>query len=119
MNNPEGKVAQRLIELEDNAAFTSIIVAGELHFGILNKGSKRLARNLDRILVKLEVVPFTQPAEKLYAEVRLVLERKGKPIGQNDTLIAAHALALDAIVVTDNVRHFSEVPGLMVENWLR
>ena len=119
MNNPGGAVAKRLSELDDRDTFTSIIVAGELHFGILNKGSKRLARNLQRMLQKLEVVAFTEPAEKQYASVRLALERKGTPIGQNDTLIAAHAMALNAIVVTDNVKHFSQVPGLKVENWLR
>ena len=119
MNNPGGAVAKRLTELDDRDTFTSIIVAGELHFGILNKGSKRLARNLQRMLQKLEVVAFTEPAEKQYASVRLTLERKGTPIGQNDTLIAAHAMALNAIVVTDNVKHFSQVPGLKVENWLR
>ncbi len=119
MNNPAGLVAKRLMEMEGAEIFTSIIVAAELHFGILNKGSERLARNLEKMLRKLEVVSFTPPAEMHYSAVRLALERKGKPIGQNDTLIAAHALSLDAIVVTDNVKHFSQVPGLRIENWLR
>ena len=74
---------------------------------------------MKRILEKLEVLPLLQPVEKQYAEVRLALERKGRSIGQNDTMIAAHALTLKAIVVTDNVKHFSQVPGLKIENWLR
>ena len=118
MNNPNGRVAARLMRLADDEAFTSIIVAGELRYGTLKKGSKRLARNLDLMMERLDVVPFEAPAEQSYAEVRLALEQKGKPIGQNDTLIAAHALSLDATVVTDNTRHFSEVPGLKIENWL-
>lgn len=119
MNNPNGRVAARMMRLDDGEAFTSIIVAGELRYGTLKKGSPRLARNLELMMQRLDVVSFEAPAEQRYAEVRLALERKGKPIGQNDTLIAAHALSLDAVVVTDNVRHFSEVPGLKIENWLR
>jgi tRNA(fMet)-specific endonuclease VapC len=59
------------------------------------------------------------PADILYAELRAGLERKGRPIGANDMLIAAHALALGATLVTDNVREFSRVESLSIENWLR
>lgn len=119
MNNPDGPVANKLIQMEGKEMFTSIIVAGELKFGVLNRGSKRMARNLDAILGKLEVRPLVAPMEEHYSVARLALERKGRPMGQNDTWIAAQALALDAIVVTDNVKHFSQVPGLKIENWLR
>jgi tRNA(fMet)-specific endonuclease VapC len=57
--------------------------------------------------------------ECTYAELRAALEQKGKPIGANDMLIAAHALAVRATLVTANVRAFSRVPSLSVENWLR
>jgi len=57
-------------------------------------------------------------ADRHYARLRLELERKGTPIGANDMLITAHALALDAVLVTDNVREFSRVKGLRMENWL-
>jgi tRNA(fMet)-specific endonuclease VapC len=119
MNNPGGAVASRMVKMEGEDICTSIIVAAELHFGVLNKGSERKAKVLERILEKLEVLPLLQPVERHYAEVRLALERKGRSIGQNDTMIAAHALMLKAIVVTDNVKHFSQVPGLRIENWLR
>lgn len=119
MNNPDGAVASRLAKMEGEDICTSIIVAAELHFGVLNKGSERKAKVLERVLEKLEVLPLVSPVEKHYAEVRLALERKGRSIGQNDTMIAAHALMLNAIVVTDNVKHFSQVPGLRVENWVR
>jgi tRNA(fMet)-specific endonuclease VapC len=56
--------------------------------------------------------------DRRYAEIRLHLEQRGKPIGPNDLLIAAHALALDLILVTDNVEEFARVPGLHLENWL-
>lgn len=119
MNNPDGAVASRLAKMEGEDICTSIIVAAELHFGVLNKGSERKAKVLERVLDKLEVLPLVPPVEKHYAEVRLALERKGRSIGQNDTMIAAHALMLKAIVVTDNVKHFSQVPGLRIENWVR
>lgn len=119
MNNPDGAVASRMAKMEGKDLCTSIIVAAELHFGVLNKGSKHMAKSLEIVLKKLEVLPLLPPVENYYAEVRLALERKGRPIGQNDTMIAAHALTLKAIVVTDNVKHFSQVPGLKVENWLR
>jgi tRNA(fMet)-specific endonuclease VapC len=67
---------------------------------------------------RLYVAPLNLPSDKRYGEVRLAL-RQGKNIGQNDLWIAAHALALDAVLVTNNEREFSRVPGLKVENWLR
>jgi tRNA(fMet)-specific endonuclease VapC len=55
----------------------------------------------------------------IYASIRAALEKKGTPIGAHDMLIAAHARALDAVCVTDNVAEFRRVPALVVENWLR
>ena len=67
----------------------------------------------------MEVAPLSAGADHAYATLRADLELRGLVIGQNDMLIAAHALALDAILVTDNVREFKRVKGLKVENWLR
>ena len=99
--------------------FTSIIAACELRFGAEQKGSPRLAGRVDRLLGSFEVVPLTTGVDAAYAVLRAELERKGQPIGPNDMLIAAHALALGAVLVTDNVREFRRVKGLKVENWLR
>ncbi len=66
----------------------------------------------------LEILPLEEPADRRYGELRVHLERQGTPIGPNDMLIAAHALAVGLTVVTDSVRVFSRVPGLHVENWL-
>jgi tRNA(fMet)-specific endonuclease VapC len=57
--------------------------------------------------------------DQIYAGLRNTLELRGRPIGGNDLIIAAQALALEAILVTDNVREFEQVPGLTVENWVR
>ena len=66
----------------------------------------------------MDILPLQQPADQCYAELRVALERSGTPIGPNDMLIAAHALALNLILVTANTCEFERVPGLTIENWL-
>lgn len=78
-----------------------------------------MGERLELILERLAVLPLEPPVEHHYAEIRNVLERTEPPIGPNDLFIAAHTRAVGAIVVTDNVREFARVPGLVVENWLR
>ena len=70
-----------------------------------------------RLMMHFAIVPFEERAAQAYAQVRLALRRS--PIGPIDTLIAAHATSIGATVVTGNERHFSRVPGLAVENWIR
>jgi len=97
----------------------SIIVLTELANGAA--GSARPAQNfaaLHEFLMALEVASYDYTAAMQYGSVRSSLEHKGQPIGPLDTLIAAHALALDAILVTHNTREFERVKGLRVEDWL-
>jgi len=101
------------------AVVTSAIVLCELRFGLQRKPNPRLSIALERILTALEVLPFDVDAVTCYADLRASLQQLGTPIGPNDTLIAAHALALGATLVTDNETEFRRVPGLQVENWLR
>lgn len=96
----------------------SIVTAAELKFGLANKYSAKLAQRLDSLFEIVEIIGFEQPADKHYADIRAYLARVGRPIGSNDLLIAAHARSLDIVLVTDNVREFSRVPNLRVENWL-
>jgi tRNA(fMet)-specific endonuclease VapC len=96
----------------------SRIVASELRFGAAKIRSKRLTAQLEAVLFVLEILPLEEPADRRCGELRVHLERQGTPIGPNDMLIAAHALAVGLTVVTDSVRVFSRVPGLHVENWL-
>lgn len=67
----------------------------------------------------LPVLPLDAPADLRYGELRELLERLDTPIGSNDLLIAAQTLALDCILVTDNIREFSRIQELKLENWLR
>ena len=118
IRNPQGPVAQRISSAGESAVCTSIIVAAELRFGAKKSGSLKLAGRVDLILSALIILPLKSPADRHYGEVRHQLARQGKPIGPNDLLIAAQALALNLTVVTANVQEFSRVPGLGVEDWL-
>jgi tRNA(fMet)-specific endonuclease VapC len=83
------------------------------------RGSRRLTRHVEAILGALTIRPLESDVESIYAAIRVPLEKKGTPIGAHDMLIAAHARAIDAVCVTDNVAEFKRVPALKVENWLR
>lgn len=119
VRNPQGRAAAKIAEVGEDAVATSIIVAAELRYGALKKGATRLAEQLDVILSAFEVLPLETPAEAAYASARVALEAAGTPIGGNDLLIAAQALALDLVVVTNNEREFGRVGGLRIENWLK
>ncbi len=119
VRRPQGRVAAKIAELGEEAVATSVIVAAELRYGAAKKGSARLTHQLEAVLGALEALPLEPPADVAYAEARVALEAKGTPIGANDLLIAAQALASGCVLVTDNGREFRRVRGLRVENWLR
>jgi tRNA(fMet)-specific endonuclease VapC len=96
----------------------STVVAAELRFGYLKRGSDRLAERVEEAIGFLNVLPFDDAASTEYASIRLELEKRGKPIGPNDLFIAAHARSLGLALVTDNIREFSRVDGLKLENWI-
>ena len=119
VRHPQGVVATRIAKEGEKSICTSVVVAGELRYGAFKSGSERLTAQLEAILSRLEILPLKEPADRRYGELRTYLKKRRKLIGPNDMLIAAHALVLDYVVVTDNVREFSGVPGLKVQNWLR
>ena len=95
----------------------SSIVAAELAYGVSKSGSDRNRRALDLFLAPLVILPFDARWIWKYGQLRAVLERQGEPIGSMDLLIAAHALNEGATLVTNNLKEFSKVPGLALENW--
>jgi tRNA(fMet)-specific endonuclease VapC len=95
----------------------SSITAAELAFGVMKSCSERNRRALEMFFAPLELYPFDASANWHYGEIRRDLEQRGEPIGPLDTMIAAHARVLDAVLVTINSREFSRVPGLNIENW--
>lgn len=117
VRRPNGETARRAALLEPGAIAVSIVVAAELRYGAERRQSARLTRQLDTVLSALETLPLAPPADAHYGAIRSELERIGRTIGHNDLLIAAHARALNATLVTRNTREFGRVPGLAVEDW--
>ncbi|SEF11351.1 tRNA(fMet)-specific endonuclease VapC [Burkholderia sp. WP9] len=118
IRNTRGFCAARIGKEAPESLCTSIIVAAELRFGAEKKGSPELTGRVDRALASLSVMALRSDADRFYGELRADLECRGQLIRANDMLIAAHALAIDAVVVTDNTDEFSRVQGLRTENWL-
>lgn len=118
VRDPRGKVFERLLDVGEENAFISIITHGEIWYGVKKNGSEELLQKVSAVTRRLYVAPLQLPTDQRYAEIRLAL-RQGKNIGPNDLWIAAHAVALDAVLVTNNESEFSRVPGLKVENWMK
>ena len=119
IRQPQGIVAARIAEVGDANVLTSVIVACELRYGAAKRGSRRLTRQIEAVLGAMTIRPLESDVERVYASIRVALEKKGTPIGAHDMLIAARARAIDAVCVTDNVAEVTRVPALKVENWLR
>jgi tRNA(fMet)-specific endonuclease VapC len=96
----------------------SSITLAELRFGAEAKRSQKLHNLITTFAEAIAVIPFDQPAANRFAAVAVSLVRRGVPIGTFDTLIAAHAMSLGLIFVTNNTKHFGRVVGLKTENWV-
>lgn len=118
VRNPQGVVRRHLAAEPDDSICTSIFVACELRFGARRKGSAPLSQRVEQLLATIRVLPFENPADQHYADIRAALERAGTPIGSHDLLIAAHARSLGMVLVTRNWREFERVEGLRVVNWM-
>jgi tRNA(fMet)-specific endonuclease VapC len=119
IRNPQGRIAQHIQKIGEAKVCTSIIVAAELRYGAAKKQSARLTAQVQAVLGALEVLPLELPADTTYGALRARLEKAGRPIGANDLLIAAQALALGYTIVTDNEKEFAQIKDLPRENWLR
>jgi len=118
VKNPQGRAAKRIARVGEDNVCTSIIVAAELRYGCAKRGSKRLLKAVEDILSEMAVLPFDVPSDAEYGGIRSRLEAAGRLIGSNDLLIAAHACASGATLVTANTDEFNRVRGLRIENWL-
>lgn len=116
---PSNPLANRIAALNREEFCTSIVVACELKYGVAKKESQSLSSRVDQLLACIDILPLNTEVEDHYAEIRVALEKIGRPIGHNDLFIAAHARSLELIFITDNFNEFSRVPGLVVENWNR
>jgi tRNA(fMet)-specific endonuclease VapC len=95
----------------------SVMTAAELRFGAEKAGRPQLTEVVEAYLERLAILDWTNEVSSHYARIRSVLESSGKPIGNMDLLIASHAVAQRMTLVTNNLKHFSNVPGLKVEVW--
>ena len=112
-------VLKHLESLQPGQLALSVITFAELMNGA--KKSQHVEKNVAKLNALnefLEILPFDKQAAIAYGDIRSSLEKQGRVIGSNDLLIAAHALSLDCILVTNNQREFNRVDGLKIENWV-
>ncbi|MFN5589747.1 MAG: type II toxin-antitoxin system VapC family toxin [Holosporales bacterium] len=118
MRNKPLSVLEKLQSIPMKDVFVSVITVAELRYGVEKRASPRLTqKSVDVFLEYLTVLPWGEEVTGCYARLRHALHTQGTPIGNMDLMIAAHALAAGLILVTNNIREFSRVPGLTVENW--
>lgn len=111
-------IGERLLIHRPSSICISSIAVAELTYGAERLNSSKLQTSIDRFIGDIKVLPFDYNAAVLYGKVAAALARQGSPIGEYDTLIAAHALSAGMTLVTNNIRHFSRVAGLKTENWV-
>jgi tRNA(fMet)-specific endonuclease VapC len=118
IKNYPPKLRERFERFSENLCISSITLA-ELHYGV-EKSARRLEnlQEVDQFTARLEVLAFSARAAAYFGQIRAEVERVGKPAGPFDMLIGAHARAEGLIVVTNNEREFSRLPGVRVENWV-
>jgi tRNA(fMet)-specific endonuclease VapC len=110
-------VVERMVDLPIAALCLSSITAGELAYGLAKRPPSRLrSAAVVELLRRVDILPWDEATARPYGALRAELERQGMGLGPLDMLIAAHALAVGAILVT-NDRAFSRVPGLQIEDW--
>ena len=118
LNRTDAKLAKRLLATDPATIVLCSVVRAELAFGARN--SNRVADNLDRVerfCSAFDSLPFSDAAADSYGEIRAHLRREGRPIGANDLMIAAIAIAEELTLVTRNVAEFRRVPRLQMEAW--
>ena len=113
------KVIERFRQTEVSQIGISSITLSELQFGVAK--SSRPEQNqiaLTQFVAPLEIMAYDDGAAQYYGDLRAGLERQGAPIGAMDMLIAAHALSLDCILITNNQKEFTRIPNLKIDNWI-
>jgi tRNA(fMet)-specific endonuclease VapC len=111
-------VFRRLSNIGKRGVAMSVVTAFELEIGALRAQGTHYSEAVRLFIAELPVLSLEDAARAGYGQLRTALERRGEIIGAYDMLIAAHALALDATLVTNNEKEFKRVKGLKVENWV-
>jgi tRNA(fMet)-specific endonuclease VapC len=113
----EGRVGARILERRPSELCISAVTLAELRFGAERRRSKKLDGLIETFARNVAIAPFEETAAHSFGSIAADLARRGSPIGELDVMIAAHALALDVTLVTNNLRHFRRVKGLRTETW--
>ena len=112
-------VLKKFEQIEVGDVGMSIVTYGELLYGAQKSHhAKKTHLVLDELVSLIPPLPMSIQVAKYYGDVLSKLEKQGKPIGNNDLWIAAHALTLELVLITNNVKEFSKVPRLKIENWV-
>jgi len=114
----QGDVGAQILEHRPSELCVSAITVAELRYGTARRKSSRLDQLVDNFISNIAVVPFDETCATNFGRIANELTESGTPIGELDALIAAHAIALSVTLVTNNLKHFSRVPGLKLANWL-
>ena len=119
IRNASTTLDARLATASPDSLALSAVTRAELMFGLEKRGNPReLTRLVHGFLDRVAVMPWDAQAADHFAKLRALLERGGTPIGIFDTMIAGHAVALKATLVTNHQKHFQKVKALKFENWL-
>jgi tRNA(fMet)-specific endonuclease VapC len=121
LNESSRPLLSRLVTLAPQRLHLSSIVLSELLTGAEKSGARAVERRavVHELARGMTPAPFDTAAAEVYARIRAAMEAKGQMIGPHDMQIAAQAISRKLILVTDNLREFRRVPGLISENWLR
>ena len=114
------RVADRIDVRPTSVVTITFITVAELYFGAYKSG--RVEHNVaevDHLVAAVRVLESTPAASKRFGQIKAQLQQRGKPLDDADLFIAAFALEQDAVLVTDNEKHFRRITGLKVKNWLR
>ncbi len=121
LKNPPSGLIKKVAAVPPDQQFTSAITVGEMIYGAYRSTRPDFfLEKLDRLVwPNITILPFDEAAARAYGQLRARLERAGTPVSEPDLRIASVALIRQLTLVTGNTRHFSRIPGLSIENWLR
>nr|WP_281721332.1 type II toxin-antitoxin system VapC family toxin [Nitrosomonas nitrosa] len=118
INGRSPSIRAKMLTIDDSEIAISTIVQAEMYAGSAKSQTPQRSREVqEEFFQRFVTIPFDRQAARIYGDIRGQLETQGTPIGGNDLLIAATAIAHDLILVTHNTREFGRVAGLKIEDW--
>ena len=118
--NPSSLLIEKLMTLPGELQFTTSINISEIYFGAYRSKKRKqiLQAYEEKVFPNLNILPFDTGSGKIYGRLKAQLEKKGLPKSEPDLRIAAIVIQHNMVLVTGNIKHFIDIPGLNVENWI-